>query len=67
MVSIYGLTKRERLGRGGRARPEAEMGGKVCEAAGRAVVGGWNANNILLYNCNYNCKCNTVSFEQYLQ
>lgn len=25
MVSIYGLTKRERLGRGGRARPQAEL------------------------------------------
>lgn len=49
-VSIYGLTKRELLGRGGRARPEAEMGGKVREAAGRAVVGGWCANNILVYN-----------------
>lgn len=58
MVSIYGLTKRERLGRGGRARPEAEMGGKVREAAGRAVVGGWYANKIPLYNYNYKCKYN---------
>lgn len=24
--------------------------GRTCEAAGRAVVGGWYANNILLYN-----------------
>lgn len=66
-VSIYGLTTRERLGRGGRARPEAEIGGKVREAAGRAVVRGWYANNILVYNYNHKCKCNTVSFELYLQ
>lgn len=37
-VSINGLTKRERLGRGGRARPEADIGGKVREAAGRRLV-----------------------------
>lgn len=67
MVSIYGLIKRERLGRGGRARPEAKMGGKVREAAGRAVVGGWYANNILLDNYNHKFKGNTVSFELYLQ
>lgn len=67
IVSIYGLTKRERLGRGGRAWPEAKMGGEFREAAGRAEVGGWYANNILLYNYNYKCKCNTVSFELYLQ